>query len=73
MHDVETGTWWSHILGRGMRGPLEGTQLQPISTSLMSWEAWLEAHPDTTLNMTRSRMALGGMEHNTDGYDDLSL
>lgn len=73
MHDVETGTWWSHILGQGMRGELEGTLLEPISTSLMTWGTWFETHPDTTvLNMTRARMSVQ-FDHSRDFYEDLAL
>ena len=74
MYDVETGTWWSHILGQAMRGELVGTRLQPISTALMTWDAWRDAHPDTTvLNMSRARMARGSLDHSSDFYTDLSL
>lgn len=49
MRDVETKTEWSHLLGRGMKGPLEGKTLRPLVSDMVTWESWLQAHPKTTV------------------------
>ncbi|NNE00278.1 MAG: DUF3179 domain-containing protein [Pirellulaceae bacterium] len=55
MSDVETGTQWSHLLGRAMSGPLKGKELEPIITDMMTWGAWRKEFPATTvLNMPPS-------------------
>lgn len=55
MEDKETGSLWSHILGRAMRGPLEGTQLEIIPAVMTTWKAWRRDHPKTTvLNLPRT-------------------
>ena len=55
MQDKETGSLWSHILGRAMRGPLEGTQLEMIPAAMTTWKAWRRDHPKTTvLNLPRT-------------------
>ncbi len=49
MLDRETETWWSHITGRALKGPHQGTQLQVLDSVQTRWEDWYRAHPDTTL------------------------
>ncbi|MAF12217.1 hypothetical protein CMK11_17360 [Candidatus Poribacteria bacterium] len=55
MMDAETESLWSHLLGRAMRGPLLATELAIVPGEMMTWEGWLDAHPDTTvLSMSRT-------------------
>ncbi len=55
MMDVETGSLWSHLLGRAMAGELRGAELEIVPGEMMTWEGWLAAHPATTvLNMSRT-------------------
>jgi len=55
MQDIETETLWSHLLGRGMRGELEGAELEPIPSVMMTWGKWRERHPrSTVLAMSRT-------------------
>ena len=49
MSDVETKTEWSHLLGRGMKGKLKGKTLEPIVTDMVTWAAWREEFPETTV------------------------
>lgn len=55
MRDIETETLWSHLLGRGMRGELEGVELKAVPSVMMTWGKWKKRHPQTTvLAMTRT-------------------
>ena len=55
MRDIETGTLWSHLLGRGMRGEHRGVQLEMLPAAMTSWADWKARHPDTSLlAMTRT-------------------
>lgn len=55
MRDVETGTLWSHILGRAMRGKLAGKQLEILPSVMTTWKDWKTRHPDTVvLNLERT-------------------
>jgi len=55
MSDAETNTEWSHLLGRAMAGPLKSKTLEPIVSDMLTWAAWLEEHPETTvLAMSRT-------------------
>ena len=49
MADRETGTEWSHILGKAMSGPSEGKTLQQIPSVMTTWESWLKEHPNTSV------------------------
>lgn len=48
MRDEETETLWSHILGKGMRGKLQGTELNVLPSLMTDWRSWKTAHPKTT-------------------------
>jgi len=47
MYDRQTGSLWSQILGRAVRGPLAGAELEPLPHMQSTWAAWRELHPDT--------------------------
>ena len=49
MSDVETGTEWSHLLGRAMSGKLKDKVLEPIVSDMVTWSAWRRDHPRTTV------------------------
>ena len=49
MIDAETGSLWSHLLGRAMSGPLEGTDLERLTGLMTNWKTWRELHPETTV------------------------
>ena len=56
MLDTQTQSLWSHILGEAMKGPLKGTRLTTLPSDMMTWSAWRQAHPNTTvLAMSRTR------------------
>jgi len=55
MMDVETKSLWSHILGECMQGDLKGAVLKALPCDMVTWKAWREAHPKTTvLNLSRT-------------------
>ncbi len=49
MMDKETQTMWSHILGKGMKGPLEDVELEQIPSVMTDWNSWKQEHPQTTV------------------------
>lgn len=51
MGDHETGSLWSHILGKAMAGPLQGKTLQILPAKITTWQAWREEYPETTATM----------------------
>jgi len=53
MRDLQTGSYWSHLLGRAKAGPLVGEELTIIPSTITDWGRWLESHPDTTAVMLR--------------------
>lgn len=68
MSDVETGTEWSHLLGRGMKGRLEGKELVPIIADMVTWAAWREDYPKTTVLDMRNT----SQNYTRDFYHDTS-
>ena len=55
MRDVETGSLWSHLLGKSMRGRLKGTELEILDGVMTTWGEWKERHRGTTvLGMSRT-------------------
>jgi hypothetical protein len=55
MADAETKSLWSHILGEAMDGKLKGTVLESIPSEMVTWKAWREQRPESTvLNLDRT-------------------
>ena len=54
MQDEETGTYWSHVSGEAMEGPLKGTKLTMIPAVHTTWGKWHTRHPEATL-LAKSR------------------
>ena len=47
MYDHQTMTLWSQFLGRGVKGPLAGQELDAIPATQTTWASWRVLHPDT--------------------------
>ncbi len=45
--DHETGSVWSQPRGEAILGPLTGTRLELLPSTLATWADWRSAHPDT--------------------------
>ena len=45
--DHETGSIWSQPLGEAILGPLKGTSIELFPSTLTTWDAWRETHPET--------------------------
>ena len=48
MVDQETNSYWSHLLGGAMQGPLQGESLEVIPSIVTDWATWRERYPRTT-------------------------
>lgn len=49
MIDSETKSLWSQLLGKAMRGKLEGVELELLPGLMTDWKTWRTRHPDTTV------------------------
>jgi len=49
MMDKETESLWSHVLGKAVKGPMEGSTLEMLPSTQTTWAAWFKAHPTTKL------------------------
>ncbi len=49
MQDVETRSQWSNMLGKAMKGKLEGQNLELLPSIVTDWDSWRSAYPETTL------------------------
>lgn len=47
MVDRSTGSYWWQVVGEAIVGPLTGTTLTPLPSSVAHWEDWQRLHPDT--------------------------
>lgn len=47
MFDRETGTLWTQVDGKALRGPLLGSRLAEVPAVQTTWKAWKKLHPDT--------------------------
>lgn len=49
LYDRRTESLWSQLLATAIRGPRTGDELRLRPSTLTSWRAWREAHPDTAV------------------------
>jgi len=69
MYDRQTRSLWSHVTGRAVKGPLQGTVLAVYPTSMQTtWAQWRRLHPETLVLSKRGPG--GGLEGMTDVYED---
>lgn len=47
MYDRQTGTLWTQVDGRALRGPLVGNRLVEVPAMHTTWKVWKKLHPDT--------------------------
>lgn len=47
MFDRETGTLWTQVDGRALRGPLAGHRLGEMPALQTTWKVWKKLHPKT--------------------------
>ena len=47
MYDHQTGSLWSQFLGQAVKGSLNGTRLEHLSSQLTTWGDWKRQYPDT--------------------------
>lgn len=45
--DHDTGSIWSQPLGEAILGPRKGAKLELYPSTLTTWQAWQDSHPDT--------------------------
>ena len=69
MVDEETRSEWSHQLGRCMKGPLEGTDLTIIPSTMTNWQAWRSTYPETTI----VKLKRSAEEYRTNFYTPANL
>jgi hypothetical protein len=47
MYDRQTDSLWSQLLGRAVRGPMEGAELEYLPALQTTWSDWKSRHPET--------------------------
>lgn len=47
MMDEQTGSYWSHVTGKCLKGKLKGNELKTISSVHTTWADWYKEHPQT--------------------------
>lgn len=63
MQDTRTGSLWSQIEGRSIRGDYEGIELDVVPTTMTTMDIWREQHPNTTVLKPP-----GGRDYGSDPY-----
>lgn len=54
LYDRETESLWSQIKQEAVTGPLTGTPLKPVASTLTTWKRWRKKHPDTLVLSTET-------------------
>ena len=64
MYDRQSQSFWSQMLGEAIDGPLQGSKLEFLPSTLTTWGAWRAAHPETVALKTQE----GGVRDHYDSY-----
>lgn len=69
MYDRNTGSLWNQLSGVSFSGPLSGFTLQPVPSSLTTWQSWVREYPATVvLSKEDSPYGQYDEDHMTDYY-----
>ena len=49
MYDHQTESLWLQVKRRAVAGPMTGTKLKTIPSTITTWEKWKKKHPETTV------------------------
>lgn len=49
LYDVESESLWNQLSATAIRGPLTGTALTRLPSTIATWGEWRREHPDTTV------------------------
>lgn len=49
MYDHQTESLWSQVRREAVAGPMTGTELKVLPSTLTTWRKWLRQHPDTVV------------------------
>jgi len=47
MYDRQTESLWSQVRREAVTGPMTGTRLKVLPSTLTTWQKWLQQHPQT--------------------------
>ena len=47
MYDRQTESLWSQVMSQAVSGPLSGSRLKVLPSTLTTWEKWKRQHPET--------------------------
>jgi hypothetical protein len=68
MYDRETGSFWSHVTGGAIHGPLKGQALKPYPASHTTWTRWRRLHPDTLVLSKQTALGIEGTRNAYERY-----
>ena len=71
LHDHQTRSLWSQVLGVGVDGEHAGAELKTVPHTLTTWEEWVKLHPDT--KVLKKPQTSGNMTINVREPDDSSF
>lgn len=74
LRDGATGSLWSQLLAGAIRGPATGEQLTLVPSTLVPWEAWRDANPDTRVllppPLSKTLFDIGGDRYDYNRFTD---
>ena len=67
MYDHQTESLWSQVKGKAVTGPMTGTPLQILPSTLTTWSKWKKRFPETEVLSTETGYA---RDDSRDPYED---
>lgn len=70
LYDHESDSLWSQLAGKAITGPLAGTSLRFLPSTVTTWDQWRKEHPATTVLSFQTGYQ---RDYSLDPYRDLPL
>lgn len=68
MYDRETGTLWTHVDGRALKGALLGQTLQPLAAMHATWQEWKTLYPESLVLKKHGERESAYEDYNRDPF-----
>ena len=72
MYDRQTESWWQQANGEAIAGQYAGSQLEFYPASIISWEQFMNAHPDGSVLSRETGFNRSYGQNPYTGYDDVN-
>ena len=72
MFDHGSGSYWFQTGGEAVVGPMTGTRLAPLPSSVMTWDQWLALYPETNVLSREQGLGRRASQYDRDPFSNFA-